>query len=58
VFQKIDGKMDVKVEFQLLGKGVAISDGAGNVLFPQIEEHLLLSVVKCSQEILLEKTSD
>jgi hypothetical protein len=28
------------------------------VLFPQIEEHLLLSVVKCSQEILLEKTSD
>lgn len=53
VFQKIDGKMDVKIEFQLLGKGVTITDGTGNVLLPQIEEHLLVSAVKCSNEVLL-----
>lgn len=53
VLQKIDGKMDVKVELQLLGKGVTIPDGAGNVLFPQIEEHFLGSVVKRSNEVLL-----
>lgn len=53
VFQKIDGKMDMKIEFQLLGKGVMISDGTGNVLLPQTEEHLLVSIVKCSNEVLL-----
>lgn len=53
VFQKIDGKVDVKIEFQLLGKGVTITDGTGNVLLPQTEEHLLVSTVKCSNEVLL-----
>lgn len=51
----IDGKMDVKIEFQPLGKGVTISDGSGDVLFPQIEEHPLVSAVKRSDEVLLRR---
>lgn len=53
MFQKIDGKVDVKVELQLLGNGVPIWDATGNVLLPQVEEHLLVSTVKCSNEVLL-----
>lgn len=51
----IDGKMDVKIEFQPLGKGVTISDRTGDVLFPQIKEHLLVSAVKRSDEVLLRR---
>lgn len=38
ILQRIDGEMDVKVELQLLGQRVSISDGAGNMSLPQIEE--------------------
>ena len=53
MLQKIDGKVDVKVELQLLGQRVAIPDGPGDVLLPQPEEHLLVSTVKRSKEIPL-----
>lgn len=45
--------MDVEVEFQLLGEGVTVSDGTGNVLLPQIEELPLVPTVEGSQEVLL-----
>lgn len=54
-FQQIDGKMDVEVEFQLPGEGIAVSEGAGKVLLPQAEERLLVPAVKGGEEVLLRR---
>ena len=53
MLQKVDGKVDVQVELQLLGQRVTIPDGPGDVLLPQPEEHLLVSTVKRGKEIPL-----
>lgn len=49
-----DGKMDMKVKFQSLGLSICVNDLRGNIVCPQLKEHLVISIFKAVKEVFLE----
>lgn len=44
--QRVDGKVDVQVEFQALGISICIFNLRGNIVIPQFKKHFVISIVK------------
>lgn len=51
--QRVDSKVDVKIEFEALGISVRIFNLCGNVVIPQFKKHFVISIIKRAEEVIL-----